>query len=114
VLQEFGFPEQRSRCDDLRWELRLGLPGRMQIVGDGTGTDETFVLSCCPGRDSSWRLSGDDIDAKLAEKKLPGALLRLDPRNPWVRIALPYYMNVRDLNRLCDFLGEATGGAVGH
>jgi hypothetical protein len=110
LLENPGFDELLSRCEDLRRELRLGLPDRMKIVGDNSGMEETFLLSCQPSPGNAWRFESSDLEANLVAKKLPASLLNLDPLNPWVRVTLPYYLDVRDINRLCGFLGEATRG----
>jgi len=106
LLDKYGLEYFWSRSERLCQESRLGLPEKVQIVGENSGTLETFVLSCCPRPGSFWRLEPEEIENLLAKNLLPASVLRLDPKRPWVRISIPYYSDFQDLRRICEFLGE--------
>lgn len=84
----------------------MGMPGNVHIVGENSGTLETFIVSCCPRPGSSWRLEPDELEKQMVEKLLPASVLRLDPKRPWVRVTVPYYIDFQELRRVCEFLGE--------
>jgi len=106
LLDKYGLEYFWSRSERLCQESRLGLPGNVQIIGENSGTLETFMVSCCPRPGSLWRLEPDELENLLVKKLLPASVLRLDPKRPWVRIPIPYYVDFQDLRRICEFLGE--------
>ena len=98
-----------SRCERLKKEFRLALPEKVQVVGDRSGLDETFILSCCPEVGHKWRFdNASELESELASKSVKASVLRLDPRQPWLRTTIPFYLDARELNRLCAFLEETT------
>jgi len=108
LFQSPSFDYFKSRSEDLRDILRLMLPSSVRVVGDQSSLAETFILSCSPAKDTTWRVEPDDLANKLAKQKLVASLLKLDLSKPWVRVTLPYYLDVRDLVLVCNFLKDNT------
>jgi len=106
LIRKYGLEYFWSRGERLCQESRLGLPGNVQIVGENSGTLETFIMSCCPRPGGLWRLGPDELEKQVVKRLLPASVLRLEPKPPWVRVTIPYYMDFQDLRRVCEFLGE--------
>jgi selenocysteine lyase/cysteine desulfurase len=106
LLDRYGLKYFWERGERLCQESRLGMPGNVQIVGENSGTLETFIVSCCPRAGNFWRLELDELEKLVVEKHLRASVLRLDPKRPWVRVTIPYYSDFQDLRRVCEFLGE--------
>ena len=109
LIREPGIEFFFSRCEKLRKEFRLALPKTVQVVGDKSGLDETFILSCCPEKDCKWRFdSASELEDEVVSKSVKASVLPLDPQQPWLRMTIPFYLDARELNRLCTFLKATT------
>jgi hypothetical protein len=98
-----------SRCKRLREELRLGMPSTTQIVGDALNLRETFILALCPSDGHRWRFDNAiELEHELLRRRVKASVIKLDPRCAWVRIALPFYLDAREITRATKFLKEAT------
>jgi hypothetical protein len=106
LLGSPGMEYFRSRCEKLRQQLKLSLPESVQIVGDKTGLDETYISSYVPSVRNAWKFNGPELEEEIAAKGLNASVLMLDEVTPWIRIAIPYYLDVREITRVCDFLDE--------
>ncbi len=109
LIREGGIQFFLSRCETLKKEFRLALPETVQVVGDKSGMDETFILSCCPEMEHKWRFdSASELEDEVVNKSVKASVLPLDPHQPWLRMTIPFYLDPRELNRLCAFLKETT------
>jgi len=109
LMRERGIEYFFLRCERLKKEFRLSLPETVQVVGDQSGLDETFILSCCPELGHKWRFdNATELDNEVTSKSVKASVLTLDPRQPWLRMTIPFYLDARELNRLCAFLEETT------
>jgi hypothetical protein len=98
-----------SRCRRLRKEIRFGIPSTTQVIGDGLSLPETFVMTFCPSDDHRWRLdSASELENEVLRRHVPGTIVKVDPRRPWLRVALPFYLDAREISRTTRFLKEAT------
>ena len=98
-----------GRCEKLKKQFRLGLPKTVQIVGDQSGLDETFILSCCPEVEHKWRFDSPiELENEVMSHSVKASVLALDARQPWLRVTIPFYLDARELSRLCTFLEETT------
>lgn len=95
-----------ERCRELRKQFLHLLPSQVQIVGSGAGLEPTFCQSVCPVRGKRWRYEADELTEVLQERQIYAPVLRVDPTMPWLRISLPYFLDVREVNCLCDTLSD--------
>jgi hypothetical protein len=99
-----------SRCNRLREELRWGMPSTTEIVGSGEGDlKETFVIAFCPRNGHGWRFdTAGQLEEELLRRNVKGSVVKLDARRPWLRVALPFYGDAREITRTAKFLKEVT------
>jgi selenocysteine lyase/cysteine desulfurase len=109
LMSSPGIEYFTSRCEKLRQQLKLNLPHTVRIVGDQSGLDESYIFSCVPSVRNAWKFRAAELEDQLVERRLNGSLVVLDEINPWVRFTIPYYLDVREITRFCDFLDEVVG-----
>ncbi len=101
-----------SRSEELRTMFRMSIPDRFEIVGDRSRMPEGFVLSGGPNGGSAWRLETvREIRAEVGKRGLKASIVELEPDRPWLRVALPYYFDPREIFRICQFLKTAIKAA---
>jgi hypothetical protein len=105
LMRSPGLMYFAKRCNILRQQFKLRLPG-IRLIGDLSGLEETFIFSCLPGGTNVWKLTGIEMESEIISRGLNASVLPLDPMVPWVRIAIPYFLDVREITRLCEFLDE--------
>ena len=108
LIKTQGIGYFAARCEKLRQELKLNLPKGLRLVGDQSSLEQTFILSCCPISGSSWKFTANELEAAFESRALRASVLRLDAICPWVRVTVPYYLDVRELDRLSSFLEGVT------
>jgi hypothetical protein len=104
VLEERGFSYFSDRCVKLKRELILNLPKSLRVIGVTSGLETTFVIACAPGPGAEWKLNVLDLEKELSRRSRYASVLSIYPNLPLVRIAIPYFADVRELNILAQFL----------
>lgn len=95
-----------SRCKQLRSAFESGMPRGFQIVGSQSGLDTTFILSCFPIEPTEWRAGPRELNDALPSVCEYASMVLVDPKQPWLRLSLPYHLDPRSLNKLNSFLDE--------
>ena len=101
------FKVLQNRAEELRSYLRLNLPKNFEVVGVNKGLEDSYVFAVRPSLGHTWRWNADELNQRLRTAEYPASVVMLDPSNPWVRIAVASFADVRDLNRLCTFLDSS-------
>jgi selenocysteine lyase/cysteine desulfurase len=96
------------RCEQLRTHFKLNLPRGVQIVGDASNVEDTYIFSCCPSGHRKWKFETAELANQISARRLNCTVLSLDPAIPWIRLTIPYYMDLREINRVVDFLDEVS------
>jgi len=106
VLNEIGFDYFWKRCHKLREQFLLLLPSKLQIVGAAMGLEKKFFMTICPASGKAWRIEAKELTDVLQERLIYAPVSQVDAEMVWLRIALPYFLDVRELNRLCYTLDD--------
>jgi hypothetical protein len=96
------------RCSALRRAFIAGVPKSIRILGTQSADESTFILSCYPAGNSSWRRSVEELNDAVGKICDSASILTIDEGCPWMRVTFPYYLDPRDLNRLNIFLEDNT------
>ena len=96
------------RCSALRGAFVAGLPKSVRILSSQSGDESTFILSCYPAGNNSWRKSVREMNDVIGKICDSASMLTIDEDRPWMRVTFPYYLDPRDLNRLNAFLEDNT------
>jgi hypothetical protein len=99
----------RQRSQKLREYFKLNLPSNAHVIGLETLMSESFILSCSPAPAHGWKFRASELADMLAKESLPASIVTLTPNRPWLRIAISFHRDIRDLNRLSSFLEAVIG-----
>jgi hypothetical protein len=109
LFSNYGFDYFNARCEKLRQEFILNMPREVRIIGAGSGLEGSYILACNPIDQFSWKFDIAELEQELSRRYVFSSVLRIDANRPWVRIALPYFGDVRDINIITQFLDSAVG-----
>ena len=71
--------------------------------------EETFILCCYPkDGQRGWKLSPKDMQQELNSLRARASIVQPSPDTWWLRLAVPYYTDVRDLILLTQLLNKVT------
>jgi hypothetical protein len=105
TISKYGFSFFFERCRALRKEFAKSLPSKVEIIGGRLELEPTFVLSCCPAAETTW-VEKESLERDVAANRLKVSLLQIDPTRPWLRVGMPYHLDLRDLTRITNFLND--------
>jgi aspartate aminotransferase-like enzyme len=106
VIETVGLEYYWNRCDQLRRAFVAGLPRSFQIVGSNSDLETTYLLSCYPADPSDWKTERKRLIESVGSACSFASTIIIDPDRPWVRVALPYHLDPRELNKLNSFLDD--------
>lgn len=106
MLTRVGFEHLWSRSRELREKFLERTKERFEIVGENTGLSATFMITIRPKQPFRWG-SYETLAYYLHQHSVSLHLLSIDPHSPWLRVALPYFLEFRQLKNLCDLLEGA-------
>ncbi len=106
VVQMKGLDFFWQRCEALREAFISDLPRSLRTVGPASGDESTFIVSCYPSGSHAWRRSVRAMDDLVGNICGSASFLTIDKDRPWMRLAVPFYMDPRELNHINAFLND--------
>jgi len=105
MLGRFDREAMTERSQELRKRLRTATAGRFQFLGIESEEDlkrHSFIVALAPVDGAFWaRPSAERVQRHFEERGVHVNVIRAHPRlQPAIRVTLPYFQNLRDLDML--------------
>ncbi len=107
-LETIGTEETRERSLQLRDCFVEQVRSQFEILGEGTGLDQSLMLSVAPRAGLQWAIdSARGLQVHLYQHNINARVIPAGPGPDWVRLSFPYFLEERHVNRLSRFLRSA-------
>jgi selenocysteine lyase/cysteine desulfurase len=107
LLKHVGFDNLWARSKELRDYFKERIKGKFKIISEDSGLLKSLMLAIRPGAGNCWKYDSERLNEYLNNRSVFALVLNVDPLNPWIRIAFPYFLEIREVNKLCQVLEGA-------
>jgi selenocysteine lyase/cysteine desulfurase len=112
MFEKHGIDTFWQRSRELRQRFVAALPEQCMIVGWTPGSDaaqHTFIVTVAPKQGHNWYTSSlPELETFFTQNGLSLNVVRLPGFAAAVRVTFPYFLPVRDMEKLADALRKAT------